>query len=71
MAAVTYSKILDMNPMGSDNNGIWLSSYTDKSEVEQKSEHWKTREEGTKGIQQEMEQKSPLLEFASIMRIFD
>ncbi|MDR2978471.1 MAG: hypothetical protein LBU56_03600, partial [Rickettsiales bacterium] len=66
MAAATYSKFLNRKPISSDDE-LWLSSYADNSEVEQPSEHWKTREGGSGG-QQNIQQQ--LMEFTLIMQDF-
>jgi len=65
MAAITYSKILGRKPIN-DDNGRWLSSYTDESEVEQPRDDWRGKKSGD---QQENIQQQ-LLEFASIMQYF-
>jgi len=67
LAALLYSKILEIKyPIKSNNDGRWLSSYTDESEVEQPRDHWRGKNSGDQqeNIQQE------LLEFASIMQYF-
>jgi len=66
LAALLYSKVLKREyPIENNDNGRWLSSYKDENEVEQPSKDWKTREEGSGGQQQDMQQE--LLEFTWFM----
>ena len=54
-----------MKPISND-DGRWLSSYSDDSQVEQPRDHW--RGKGSGDQQENIPQQ--LLEFASIMQYF-
>jgi len=76
LAALLYSKILGIEyPIKSNNDGRWLSSYKDDSDVEQPMRYW--REEGTSNtpkkdlIEENTDNQPQLLEFSFFIQDFN